>query len=88
MQYKESFGDLMPDAETLPSNAVLVDLMGPGELYRSLQREGMTISGIAMTLTDLRNIRTRLFDFAHKNSFVTGDILDKRTWHKLGGGTG
>ncbi|MEK9143935.1 MAG: hypothetical protein AAB481_04915, partial [Patescibacteria group bacterium] len=82
-EHKYGLGDLLPEPASLPTNALLVELMGPGELYRSLQQEGLKISGIAVTLTDLRNIRTRLFDYAHKNSFVTGDILDKRTWIKL-----
>lgn len=82
-EYRDRFGNLLPDAASLPPNAVLIELMGPGELFRSLQQEGQQVSGIALTLTDLRGIRTRLFDRAHNNSLVTGDILNNSTWQKL-----
>ena len=82
-EYREAFGNLLPEAKSLPAHALLIDLMGPGDLYRSLQQSGYDVYGVALSLTDIRNIRTRLFDFAHKNSFVAGDILDKQTWRKL-----
>lgn len=82
-KYRYHFGNLLPDAASLPKNALMVDLMGPGELYRSLQRNNLQVSGIALTLTDKRDIQAHLFDIVHSNSFVTGDILNKHTWQRL-----
>lgn len=79
--YKYKYGELLPSY--IPDNSVIIDLMGPGEFYRDLQRKGWKVSGVALTLADTRNKDSRRVDRKNHNGYVTGDILNRKTWRKL-----
>lgn len=78
--YKYRFWELLP---IIPDNSFIVDLMGTGEFYRDLQRNGRKVSGIALTLADTRGGNSRKLDRKNHNGYVTGDILNRKTWKKL-----
>lgn len=78
--YKYQFWELL---HPIPDNSIIVDLMGTGEFYRDIQKEGRSVSGVALTLADTRDRQSRIIDKKFHNSYVTGDLLNRKTWKKL-----
>lgn len=57
---------------------LVLDLMGYGDVFRSLN-----LQGCAVALTDQRYTRSRKFDEENNNGFISGDVRNEETWKAI-----